>query len=92
MMLNFDNATTATNPMPTEKKVPFNELSKAQTETLCKAEAQVNHILEMLDKGEMTDDFPMPEVPDFKTALQINLELSHRIADKLDFIRAILEG
>ena len=91
-MLNFDNATIATNPMPTEKKVPFNELSKAQTEGLCKAEAQVNHILMMLDKGERADDFPMPEVPDFRTALQINLELSSRIADKLDFIRAILEG
>lgn len=91
-MLNFDNATIATNPMPTEKRVPFNELSKAQTEALCKAESQVNRIMAMLDKDEMIDDFPMPDVPDFKTALQINLELSRRIADKLEFIRTILEG
>lgn len=91
-MLNFDNTTIATNPMPTEKKVPFNELSKAQTETLCKAEAQVNHIMAMLDKGASADNFPMPEIPDFRAALQINLELSRRIADTLDFIRTILEG
>lgn len=91
-MLNFDNATIATNPTPVEKSVPFNELSKMQTETLYKAEAQVNRILTMLDKGASADDFPMPEIPDLKTVLQINLELSRRIADKLDFIRAILEG
>lgn len=91
-MLNFDNTTIATNPMPTEKRVPFNELSKAQTEALCKAEAQVNHILATLDNGERTDDFSMPEIPDFKTVLQINLEISRRIADGLDLIRAILEG
>lgn len=78
--------------MPQEKRIPFNELSKAQTETLCKAEAQVNRILEMLDRETRQEEVSMPEVPDFKTALQMNLELSHRIADKLDLIRAILVG
>lgn len=88
----FCNDNCAVEVMPQEKRVPFNELSKAQTEALCKAEAQVNHILATLDNGVRTDDFSMPEIPDFKTVLRINLELSSRIADKLDFIRAILEG
>lgn len=95
-MVNIDNVVITTNKSnaeePIEKKVPFNELSKAQTETLCKAETLVNHIVATLDKSERADDFSMPEVPDFKTTLQINLELSHRITEKLNFIRAILEG
>lgn len=75
-----------------EKRVPFNELMKVQQETLQRAENTLNQILAMLDRRTQAEEQAVPKIPDFKTALQFNLELSHRIADKLDGVRMILEG
>ncbi len=92
-MLNTTNAAIEyPNREVCEKRVPFNELMQAQTEVLVKTEANANRILSLLDKGQQCDDPQMSEIPDFRTAIQINLERSHWIADKLELIRAILEG
>ena len=86
------NCTTAAIPVPQEKRVPIAELIQAQADALLKAEGNINEILRWLDRGSEQQDEPLPDPSDMRAAVQINLEASHRIENKVDLIRAILGG